>query len=366
MPKKPKTVCVISTLINSEQAIKDGLEKLRQAKIRNPQQGIEFALLCDLPAAKTEKLYDDKKLLDRIEPLMAEKGLESAVVLVRNRSFCKTQSCFQGKERKRGAIEELARFCRGEKVRFRQISGSGKKLHGADYLVALDYDTLPLMDTVQELALAAMHPLNKKWGILAPRISTSLASSLKTEFSRQMGGCGGVGCISAYDSVSGEFYSDCFGEGIFTGKGLIRIKPFLERTRNAFPAEYVLSHDILEGGLLGVKFTGDVEFSDSFPSGSKAYFKRQHRWLRGDFQNLRFIFKKEFSPLTKFKLYDNFRRGITPISVTALLFAAIYGLARIPSINSWPLLNKIGFCQRISFFFNYVPIAWLSILHLKQ
>ena len=324
VPKKPKTVCVISTLINSEQAIKDGLEKLRQAKIRNPQQGIEFALLCDLPAAKTEKLYDDKKLLDRIEPLMAEKGLESAVVLVRNRSFCKTQSCFQGKERKRGAIEELARFCRGEKVRFRQISGSGKKLHGADYLVALDYDTLPLMDTVQELALAAMHPLNKKWGILAPRISTSLASSLKTEFSRQMGGCGGVGCISAYDSVSGEFYSDCFGEGIFTGKGLIRIKPFLERTRNAFPAEYVLSHDILEGGLLGVKFTGDVEFSDSFPSGSKAYFKRQHRWLRGDFQNLRFIFKKEFSPLTKFKLYDNFRRGITPISVTALLFAAIY------------------------------------------
>lgn len=54
------------------------------------------------------------------------------------------------------------------------------------------------------------------------------------------------------------------------------------------------------------------------------------------------------------------------LSVISLLFAAIYGLARIPSINSWPLLNKIGFCQRISFFFNYVPIAWLSILHLKQ
>ena len=54
------------------------------------------------------------------------------------------------------------------------------------------------------------------------------------------------------------------------------------------------------------------------------------------------------------------------LSVISLLFAAIYGLARIPSINSWPLLNKIGFCQRISFFFNYVPIAWLSILRLKQ
>ena len=324
VPKRAKTVCVISTLINSEEAVKDGLEKLRQAKIRNPQQGIEFALLCDLPAAKAEKLYDDKRLLNSIEPAMAEKGMEKAVVLVRNRSFCKTQSCWQGKERKRGAIEELARFCRGEKVRFRQINGDGKSLRGADYLVALDYDTLPLMDTVQELTLAAMHPLNKNYGILAPRVSTSLASSLKTEFSRQMGGCGGVGCISAYDSVSGEFYSDCFGEGIFTGKGLIRVKLFLERTRNAFPDEYVLSHDILEGGLLGVKFAGDVEFSDSFPSGSRAYFKRQHRWLRGDFQNLRFILKKEFSPLTKFKLYDNFRRGIAPVSIVALLFAAIY------------------------------------------
>ena len=324
VPKKAKTVCVISTLINSEEAVKDGLEKLRQAKIRNPQQGIEFALLCDLPAAKAEKIYDDKRLLDSIRPAMAEKSMENAVVLVRSRSFCKTQNCWQGRERKRGAIEELARFCKGERVRFRQINGDGKRLRGANYLAALDYDTLPLMDTVQELTLAAMHPLNKKYGILAPRISTSLASSLKTEFSRQMGGCGGVGCISAYDSVSGEFYSDCFGEGIFTGKGLIRIKPFLERTRDAFPDQYVLSHDILEGGLLGVKFAGDVEFTDSFPSGSKAYFKRQHRWLRGDFQNLRFLFKKEFSPLTKFKLYDNFRRGIAPITVVALFFASIY------------------------------------------
>ncbi len=54
------------------------------------------------------------------------------------------------------------------------------------------------------------------------------------------------------------------------------------------------------------------------------------------------------------------------LSVMSLLFAAIYGLARIPSINSGHYWNKIGFCQRISFFFNYVPIAWLSILHLKQ
>ncbi|WP_165004426.1 MULTISPECIES: DUF998 domain-containing protein [unclassified Enterococcus] len=54
------------------------------------------------------------------------------------------------------------------------------------------------------------------------------------------------------------------------------------------------------------------------------------------------------------------------LTVISLVFAVIYGLARIPSINQLPILNKIGFCQRISFFFNYVPIACLSIWQIRR
>lgn len=50
----------------------------------------------------------------------------------------------------------------------------------------------------------------------------------------------------------------------------------------------------------------------------------------------------------------------------SFLFAIIYGLARIPTINHLPFLNQLGFCQRISFFFNYLPIAIFAMDQIKQ
>lgn len=50
----------------------------------------------------------------------------------------------------------------------------------------------------------------------------------------------------------------------------------------------------------------------------------------------------------------------------SFLFAVIYGLARIPMINHLPFLNQLGFCQRVSFFFNYLPIAIFAINQMKQ
>lgn len=52
--------------------------------------------------------------------------------------------------------------------------------------------------------------------------------------------------------------------------------------------------------------------------------------------------------------------------IVSFLFAGIYGVARIPGFNQLPIFNKLGFCQRISFFFNYLPIAWLSILQIRK
>ncbi|GGC90275.1 DUF998 domain-containing protein [Enterococcus wangshanyuanii] len=52
--------------------------------------------------------------------------------------------------------------------------------------------------------------------------------------------------------------------------------------------------------------------------------------------------------------------------VLSLFSAGIYGLARIPTINELPLLNNIGLCQRISFIFNYIPLAILSIQQIRD
>ncbi|EAF6702125.1 DUF998 domain-containing protein [Listeria monocytogenes] len=52
--------------------------------------------------------------------------------------------------------------------------------------------------------------------------------------------------------------------------------------------------------------------------------------------------------------------------IVSLLSAGIYGLARIPAVNHLPVLDKIGFCQRISFFFNYLPIVVFGIDRIRK
>lgn len=339
--EKGKTLCVMSALVSDERSLEEALERLKNARLKNPREGIYFALLLDLPPKDEEKDPSDKALFSAADRLR-ENIFPRCILFFRKRSFCRTMNKWQGWERKRGAIEQLAEFmCEpsadtdntSEKNRsiyntnFAYISGKRELAEIAkecEFIAALDFDTVPLMDSIKELSAIALHPLNKKYGIIAPRCTSTLESTLKTPFARAMAGNGGVSGISSYDSFGGEFYFDCFGEGIFCGKGLIRKRKFLEACRNKLPGERVLSHDILEGGFAGVAYSGSTEFSDSFPASSKAYFKRAHRWIRGDFQNIRFIFKKEFSPLTKFKLFDNFRRGIAPLLIFILLFVSCF------------------------------------------
>ncbi|MBC1591466.1 DUF998 domain-containing protein [Listeria welshimeri] len=52
--------------------------------------------------------------------------------------------------------------------------------------------------------------------------------------------------------------------------------------------------------------------------------------------------------------------------IVSLLSAGIYGLARIPAVNYLPVLDKIGFCQRISFFFNYLPMVIFGVDQIRR
>lgn len=323
LPDSGKTVCVMSALINDGESLKDALTRLKTARLKNPQQNIFFCLLADLSPADSETTPEDEALFRTAETLRREILPESAMIF-RKRRYSETMGKYQGFDRKRGAIEELVKYMNGLGENFYKISGDISVYKDCAFIAALDLDTVPLMDSVKELAAIALHPLNDGYGIIAPRCTSSLGSTLATPFTGAMAGNGGVSGISAYDSFSGEFYFDIFGEGIFCGKGLLRKTVFLNDCCDKFKPERVLSHDILEGSLTGVAYAGDVEFSDSFPPSSKPYFKRAHRWLRGDFQNFRYMFRKDFSPLSKFKLADNIRRGLNPIFVLSLFFLSCF------------------------------------------
>ena len=50
----------------------------------------------------------------------------------------------------------------------------------------------------------------------------------------------------------------------------------------------------------------------------------------------------------------------------SLTVAAIYGLARIPQLNQLVIFKQLGFWQRLSFVFNYLPIVALTMGEIKK
>lgn len=97
----------------------------------------------------------------------------------------------------------------------------------------------------------------------------------------------------------------------------------------------MLSHDLLEGCFLRAGFMGDVAFYDGEPSTFSAWWKRQHRWMRGDWQLLPFLLphlqdaadsphKTPLSLLSRAKMLDNLRRTLLAPAVFNLLLLMPY------------------------------------------
>lgn len=341
IPDDAPTLVVVSTLLTSPQKAEEFSKKLEQFYYSNGRGNIIFGILADLKEARLPELPEDKAMstaaVKAIRTLNRKYG-NRFCLFIRNRRYSPTQGKFSGWERKRGAIIELVRMIKGFKTSIATFEGDLSKLRNVKYIITLDADTGLVMDTAAEMVSAAHHPLNapeiengivtKGYGILAPRIGVDLESAGVTPFSRIMAGCGGV---TAYDNTSGDTYQDIFGEGIFTGKGIINVETFYKVLDSALPENRVLSHDILEGCYMRTGFLSDVELTDGFPSSPAPWFDRLHRWIRGDWQNIDFIKcrfkngrKNPFSTLSRFKLVDNLRRSVTPVVAFFCLVAAAF------------------------------------------
>ncbi|PZF88719.1 DUF998 domain-containing protein [Listeria ivanovii] len=63
------------------------------------------------------------------------------------------------------------------------------------------------------------------------------------------------------------------------------------------------------------------------------------------------------------KTYSKFLFVLLLLSATS---AGIYSFAKIPEVNYLPILNQLGFLQRLSYFFNYLPIAVFSVDQIRK
>lgn len=365
VPENAPTLITVSTLLPPAAKAGKLKERLKRLYYTNPDGAVSYCILADLKGAKSPTLPEDATDIAASRRIVAELNTEFGdrfYLIVRNRTYSQTEEEYTGYERKRGAIDQLVSYIKGEEIDFLCLEGNTEKLKQMKYLLALDSDTGILINSAAEMVGAALHPLNKPvlspsgnrveqgYGILAPRVEVDLMSSNATPFAKIMAGSGGV---ASYENTVSERYQDLFGEGIFAGKGLIDVDAFHTVMKDRLPEGRVLSHDILEGGFLRTAYMSDIQMTDGFPAKENSFHSRLHRWIRGDWQNIRYLgphykvkgteIKNELKYLSKYKLFDNLRRAVTPVLSALLLIVAFFLPHRSATIlAAAALLSNVG------------------------
>ncbi len=350
-----RTLVCVPALLTSAPETERIVEGLEIHYLANTDPEIRFALLADLKGASAQRMPDDEVVLDTavhaIELLNRRYGSPGGsapfVLLVRERTYNDIEETWMGRERKRGALEDLTGLLAGAgEQAFRTRVVPPQALTGITYVLTLDADTVLPRDAARKLIATISHPLNRArideerhvvrsgYGLIQPRVAMSLPAASRSRFARLFSGVTGV---DPYGGTASDVYQDAFGEGSFTGKGIFEIAVYRAVLQERIPTNTLLSHDLLEGSYLRTGFASDIEVFDDYPTTYPSNSSRLHRWIRGDWQIARWLLPTvptengtEHNPLTgiqKWKILDNLRRSLYPPTML-LLFAA--GLALDP------------------------------------
>ena len=344
IPEECRTLVVVPMMLLTPDSIRGEIEKLEVRYLANPEANLHFSLLADFPDAEEPEMREDDELLG-----MAIKGIEqlnethrhgSFILFSRPRTWCETERRWMGWERKRGKLEELNRLLNGENSGVAVQAGSLPK--GIRYVITLDADTQLPHRTARKLIETIAYPLNRieytadgrnrKHGytIIQPRVSITLPSATASRFSRLFTDARGS---DPYSQAVSDLYQDLFGEAIYHGKAIYDVQAFHKILTGRFPEQRLLSHDLIEGAHLGVAFASDIELFEQFPYDYISYSKREHRWIRGDWQIASWILRRvpgsdgqradrnPLSLINRWKIFDNLRRSL--LAPCSLLFLIV-------------------------------------------
>ena len=369
IPDDLSTMVVIPTLIVSSQDVASLIGRLEVHYLSNSDDNLRFALLTDWKDADQEKMSGDDLLLTQAQQAVAALNHQYPLpneaprffVLHRRRLWNSAQGKWMGWERKRGKLHELNRLLRGsDDTSYLNASVPATLQLPANirYVVTLDADTRLPHGVVRRLIGKMAHPLNRAhcdkerrcvvegYGILQPRVSTFLperytGSLFQRVFYRAKG-------IDPYAFAISDVYQDLFGEGSFTGKGIYDIDAFEATAASQITENAVLSHDLIEGIYARAGLASDIEVVEEYPSRYDVASTRQHRWARGDWQLLPWMFgpnAKNTPSLGRWKLADNLRRTLTaPCTFLALLIGWSFPLA---TASLWTALILAAYCMPI-------------------
>ncbi len=356
IPDACRTLVVVPMMLLTAESISGEIEKLEVRYFANPGANVWFSLLSDYTDAAEMEMPEDDNLLGLamkgIEQLNSRHGGGRFLLFHRTRDWCATEERWIGWERKRGKLEELNSLLNGgQHPDFLRI---GSLPEGIRYVITLDADTQLPHDTALKLIETIAHPLNqvelkadrrnraRGYTIIQPRVSITLPSATATRFTRLFTDARGT---DPYSQAVSDVYQDLFGEAIYHGKAIYDVGAFHQILNGRFPEQRLLSHDLIEGSYVGVGLATDIELFEHFPNDYTSYGKRQHRWIRGDWQIASWIFGRvpasgsgnyEPNPLSiinRWKIFDNLRRSLVAVaSLLLLIFSWTFQV--VPSIAS--------------------------------
>ncbi len=346
IPDDCVTLVVVPALLLNATQVCGLVEDLEVRFLGNRDRNLHFALLTDLPDSKDRAPEDNPlvelcaELITRLNGKYAAQGRGSFLLLHRHRVYNPQEGVWMGWERKRGKLLDLNKLLRQEYDSFPVKVGDLSLLPRVRFVITLDSDTELPRDTAHRMVGALAHPLNQAiidpaknivtagYGILQPRVGVSVHSAARSRLARIYSGQIGV---DIYTRAVSDVYQDLFGEAIFTGKGIYEVDPLLQVLRRRFPANALLSHDLIEGAYGRAGLASDIELIDDYPSRYGALSRRKHRWLRGDWQVAEWLLprvpdesgqsvRNPISLISRWKIFDNLRRSLVePAAFTLLL-----------------------------------------------
>ena len=338
IPAECATLVAVPSLLLNEKQVRELVNDLEVRFLANREPNLHFALLTDLPDSVSKPRENDThplvdlaaRLIDDLNARYGSPRNGGFIFLHRHRMFNSRQGVWMGWERKRGKLLDLNNYLAGSADAFPIKSGRVEVLREVRYILTLDSDTQLPHGAAARLAGAIAHPLNQAvidpkrrivtagYGILQPRVSVAVRSSAQSRLAAIYSGQNG---FDVYTRAISDPYQDLFGEGIFTGKGIYEAATLHEVLNRRFPRNSLLSHDLIEGAYARAGLATDVEVIDDYPSHYNAYVRRKHRWVRGDWQIVQWVFSRvpdesgrwgqnPISDISRWKILDNLRRSL--------------------------------------------------------
>lgn len=356
IPEHCRAAVAVPCLLSEIDDIALLLERLEINYLNNADPNLVYAVLGDFADAAHYDHVEDAAILEatrtRVDALN-ERYRDPAtqrgpfVFLHRRREWNAAQNCWMGWERKRGKLLQFNRLITGNgRQNFETVAGDRTQLQGVRYVITLDADTAMPQGTARLLVGAMAHPLNQAivdkqrmrvrrgYAFLQPRLDSDPSAVEPTRFTRIFDS---DPTVDLYTNAVSNAYQDLFGEGIFAGKGIYDPHVIGATLNERLPANALLSHDLLEGSFGRTALVSDTRFYEQFPPSIFVYLRRSHRWIRGDWQLLPWLWRwvplaegrREPNPLTliqQWQILDNLRRSMTAPATLSLLCLVWAGL----------------------------------------